>query len=99
MQVVLGIAEDAAGKDEINAMLREAWRHFMGLRMFQPLRRGFALDLEKQADLAVVDRVWICPMTRRALATASRWPGASSGKPNTQSGAVRCAVEASMILG
>jgi hypothetical protein len=31
-----------------------------------------------------------------APAIAARWPGASSAKPKTQSGSVRCAVDASM---
>ena len=38
---------------------------------------------------------------RLAFFNASRWPGASSGMPNTQPGATRCAVLASMtqVLG
>ena len=33
---------------------------------------------------------------RLAARSAARWPGASSGRPNTQPGAVRCAVLASI---
>ena len=61
--------EDRGARADVDGLLRAAFQQLCGLPFFRQDPAGYRLDLAAQASLRLVDRAWMCPITRRVLDT------------------------------
>lgn len=57
------------GKQTINDILREAWEVLRSRQIIRQQQSGVNLDLEAHVEFRTIKDGWLCPVTRRVLAT------------------------------
>lgn len=65
---VLGFAADDKGdRNDVDVLLRDAFRQLSEAQVFERTGDGMRLDLLKQGASRTISDAWICPITRRML--------------------------------